>query len=297
MINEDEIEVSENSNAEAEGVENSQTETPAEETAQQTVSEERNVDEKGNPKRTYSKEEQAAYSFRKQLGKQRAKYEDQYSQLQQQNSQLQQQNSQLQQQYTAVLERLDRLENPEKYAPLNRSQFQDDDSYIDALVERRFDNMWNQKLYEAQQRYSEQVKQDQEVQAYKTRQDGNVKKLFKTPEAEQQYRQVIGTALQNGLGELIDSDRDVAQYIIRSDLGPKILYEFATNPKEVEKMFNEDVTEMDRQFMIRDLENRLRSEITKPAMPVIGKPGVQAEAKPGSIFDSDDSILNYLRTH
>lgn len=283
MINEDEIEVSENSNAEAEGVENSQTETPAEETAQQTVSEERNVDEKGNPKRTYSKEEQAAYSFRKQLGKQRAKYEDQYSQLQQQ--------------YTALLERLDRLENPEKYAPLNRGQFQDDDSYIDALVQQRFDNMWNQKLYEAKQRYSEQAKQDQEVQAYKTRQDGNVKKLFKTPEAEQQYRQAIGTALQNGLGELIDSDKDVAQYIMRSDLGPKILYEFATNPKEVEKMFSEGVTEMDRQFMIRDLENRLRSEITKPAMPVIGKPGVQAEAKPGSIFDSDDSILNYLRTH
>ena len=283
MINEDEIEVSENSNVEAEGVENSQTETPAEETVQQTVSEERNVDEKGNPKRTYSKEEQAAYSFRKQLGKQRAKYEDQYSQLQQQ--------------YNALLERLDRLENPDKYAPLNRSQFQDDDSYVDALVQQRFDNMWNQKLYEAQQRYSEQAKQDQEVQAYKTRQDGNVKKLFKTPEAEQQYRQAIGTALQNGLGELIDSDKDVAQYIMRSDLGPKILYEFATNPKEVEKMFSEGVTEMDRQFMIRDLENRLRSEITKPAMPVIGKPGVQAEAKPGSIFDSDDSILNYLRTH
>ena len=283
MINEDEIEVSENSNAEAEGVENSQTETPAEEAVQQTVSEERNVDEKGNPKRTYSKEEQAAYSFRKQLGKQRAKYEDQYSQLQQQ--------------YNALLERLDRLENPDKYAPLNRGQFQDDDSYIDALVQQRFDNMWNQKLYEAKQRYSEQAKQDQEVQAYKTRQDGNVKKLFKTPEAEQQYRQAIGTALQNGLGELIDSDKDVAQYIMRSDLGPKILYEFATNPKEVEKMFSEGVTEMDRQFMIRDLENRLRSEITKPAMPVIGKPGVQAEAKPGSIFDSDDSILNYLRTH
>jgi hypothetical protein len=241
------------------------------------------VVEKGQPRKAYSKEEQAAYSFRKQLGKQRAKYEDQYSQLQQQ--------------YNALLERLDRLENPDKYAPLNRGQFQDDDSYIDALVQQRFDNMWNQKLQEAQQKYSEQTKQDQEVQAYKTRQEDNVKKLFKTPEAEQQYRQAIGTALQNGLGELIDSDKDVAQYIMRSDLGPKILYEFATNPQEVEKMFNDGVTEMDRQFMIRDLENRLRSEITKPAMPVIGKPGVQAEAKPGSIFDSDDSILNYLRTH
>lgn len=96
---------------------------------------------------------------------------------------------------------------------------------------------------------------------------------------------------------MIDSDKDVAQYIMRSDLGPKIIYEFATNPQEVEKMFNEGVTEMDRQFMIRDLENRLRNEVNKPAVPVIGKPGIGAETKPGSIFDSDDSILNYLRTH
>ena len=282
-MNEDEIDISESPVTEAEGTENSQIETPAEESAQQTVSEESNVVEKGQPRKTYSKEEQAAYSFRKQLGKQRAKYENQYGQLQEQ--------------YNQLLQRLDKLENPDKYAPLSRGQFQDDDSYIDALVQQRFDNMWNQKLQEYQQRYQEQSRQDQEVQAYKARQDDNVKKLFKTPEAEKQYKDAVATALQNGLGELIDSDKDVAQYIMRSDLGPKIIYEFATNPQEVEKMFNEGVTEMDRQFMIRDLENRLRSEVNKPAVPVIGKPGIGAETKPGSIFDSDDSILNYLRTH
>ena len=282
-MNEDEIDISESPVTEAEGTENSQIETPAEESAQQPVSEENSVVEKGQPRKTYSKEEQAAYSFRKQLGKQRAKYENQYGQLQEQ--------------YNQLLQRLDKLENPDKYAPLNRGQFQDDDSYIDALVQQRFDNMWNQKLQEYQQRYQEQSRQDQEVQAYKARQDDNVKKLFKTPEAEKQYKDAVAIALQNGLGELIDSDKDVAQYIMRSDLGPKIIYEFATNPQEVEKMFNEGVTEMDRQFMIRDLENRLRNEVNKPAVPVIGKPGIGAETKPGSIFDSDDSILNYLRTH
>lgn len=281
-MNEDELEVGQEQVVEAEDTSSQQIENPAEDSAQQTVSEESNVVEKGQPK-AYTKEEQAAYSFRKQLGKQRAKYEGQYNQLQEQ--------------YNQLLQRLDRLENPDKYAPLNRQQFQDDDSYIDALVQQRFDNMWNQKLQEAQQKYSEQAKQEQEVQAYKSRQDDNVKKLFKTPEAEQQYRQAIGTALQNGLGELIDQDKEVAQYIMRSDLGPKILYEFATKPAEVEKMFNDNVTDMDRQFMIRELENRLRNEINKPSVPVIGKPGIGTEAKPGSIFDSDDSILNYLRTH
>lgn len=278
----DKIDTSLNENTEAEGVENEQVEIPAEEPAQQTVSEETNEVQKGEP-RTYTKEEQAAYSFRKQLGKQRAKYETQYSQLQDQ--------------YNQLLQRLDRLENPDKYAPLNRQQFQDDDSYIDALVQQRFDNMWNTKLQEAQQRYSEQARQEQEVQAYKSRQDDNVKKLFKTPEAEKQYRDAIAIALQNGLGELIDSDKEVAQYIMRSDLGPKILYEFATKPQEVEALFSDGVTEMDRQFKIRELEGRLRNEINKPVMPVVGKPGVGAETKPGSIFDSDDSILAYLRTH
>lgn len=279
----EEIDISEEQAAEAEGAGSEQITTAAEEPAQQTVSEESNVDEKANPKKAYTPEEQAAYSFRKQLNKQKSKYESQYGQLQNQ--------------YNELLQRLDKLEHPEKYAPLNRQNFQDDDSYIDAIVQQRFDNMWNQRLQEAQQKYQEQQQQDQEVQAYRSRQDENVKKLFKTPEAEQQYRAAIKTALDQGLGELIDSDKEIATYIMRSELGPKILYEFATKPQEVQKMFDENVTPMDRQFMIRELEGRLRNEMVKPAMPVVGKPGLSTQAKQGSIFDSDDSILNYLRTH
>lgn len=280
-MNEEEIKTGEVVDNEAEVVDKAQAETPAEEPAQQTVSEENNVAEKGQP-RTYTKEEQAAYSFRKQLGKQRAKYEGQYNQLQEQ--------------YNQLLERLDKLEHPEKYEPLNRQQFQDDDSYIDALVQQRFDNMWNQRVQEAQKHYQEQAQQDQEVQAYKSRQDENVKKLFKTPEAEKQYRETIGIALQNGLGDLIDSDKEIAQYIMRSDMGPKILYEMAMKPDIVSEMFSDNVTPMDRQFKIRELENNLRSSMVTPA-PVIGKPGIKSQASAGSIFDSDESILNYLRTH
>lgn len=281
IMNEEEIDVSESPVTEAEGTENELIETPAEDSAQQTVSEESNEVEKGQPK-TYTKEQQAAYSFRKQLGKQKAKYENQYNELQGQ--------------YNQLLERLNRLEHPDQYAPLNRGQFQDDDSYIDALVQQRFDNMWNQKLQEAQSRYQEQARQNQEVQTYRTRQDDNVKKLFKTPEAEQEYRNAIRSALQNGLGDRLDEYPEIAKYIMRSDMGPKIMYQFATHPDEFEKMFNDNVTEMDQQFMIRELESRLRNETVKPA-PVIGKPGIVSEAKQGSIFDSDDSILNYLRTH
>lgn len=282
-MNEDELEVGQEQVIEAEDTGSDKITNPAEETAQQPVSEESNVVEKGQPKKAYSKEEQAAYSFRKQLNKQKSRYEDQYGQLKTQ--------------YDELLARLDKLEHPEKYQPLNRTQFETDDSYIDALVQQRFEYMWNSKLEEAQKAYSEQTKQEQEISLYRNRADENVKKLYKTPEAEKQYRETISLALKNGLGELVDSDKETAMYIMRSDLGPKIMYELATKPEVVEEMFNDNVTDTDRQFKIRELESRLRQEQNKPALPVVGKPGIGAEAKGGSIFDSDDSILNYLRTH
>lgn len=280
----DELEVPMETEVETTTEVNTEPGVAADETASSTVSEENvNTDEKANQgHREYTPEERASYSFRKQLNKQKAKYEGQYNNLQAQ--------------YNELLERLNRLENPDKYAPLNRGQFQDDDSYIDALVQQRFDNMWNQRVQEAQKQYQEQAQQDQEVQAYKSRQDENVKKLFKTPEAEKQYRETIGIALQNGLGDLIDSDKEIAQYIMRSDMGPKILYEMAMKPDIVTEMFSDNVTPMDRQFKIRELENNLRASMVTPA-PVIGKPGIKSQASAGSIFDSDDSILNYLRTH
>lgn len=258
-----------------------ESEGPAGSENQQSEQPETVTNETGNSERTQL--DKATYSFRKQLAKNKQKYESRYNDLQGQ--------------YNELLQRLDRLEHPEKYQPLNRAQFENDDDYIQSLVEERFNNVWNQRLEEAQKKYQEQAQQEQEIQAYKSRQDENVKKLFKTPEAEKQYRDAIAVALQNGLGEAIDSDKEVAQYIMRSELGPKILYTFATNPDEFQKMFNENVSDMDRQFMIRELESRLRNEVNKPAVPVIGKPGMGSETKHGSIFDSDDSILQYLRTH
>lgn len=267
--------------AENSGTENN-AETPSEGNLQQAAEVETEQNEKGSSER--SKLEQASYSFRKQLAKNKQKYETRYNDLQSQ--------------YNDLLARLDKLEHPEKYQPLNRAQFETDDDYINKLVEERFNNVWQAKLEEAKKQYETENKQNEEINAYRSRADENVKKLFKTPESEKQYRDTIAKALNDGLGELVDTDKEVAMYIMRSDLGPKILYEMATNPKIVEDMFGEGVTEMDRQFKIRDLENKLRTAMVTPVAPVVGKPGInQAQPDRGSIFDSDDSILNYLRTH
>lgn len=202
----------------------------------------------------------------------------------------------LQTNYNKLLERLERLENPDKYQPLNRQQFQTDDDFINALVEEKFKSVWDSRMAEYQKFYDEKTKQEQELNTYRSKQDENVKKLFKTPEAEKQYRDIVGQALANGMGEMIDQDKELSNYIMRSDVAPKLLYNFAMNPGLLEELFAEGKTEMDRQFMIRQMEQDVRKEIA-PKPPIIGKPGIQQETTKGSIFDSDDSILNYLRTH
>ena len=101
MIN-DELEVPMETEVETTTEVNTEPGVAADETASSTVSEENvNTDEKANQgHREYTPEERASYSFRKQLNKQKQKYETSYNTLQAQ--------------YNELLERLNKLENPDK---------------------------------------------------------------------------------------------------------------------------------------------------------------------------------------
>ena len=92
-----------------------------------------------------------------------------------------------------------------------------------------------------------------------------------------------------------------------SPLGPKIMYEFATNMQTVDDFFKEGVTQLDRQFLVRDLERKLASQPvipaqtaapvppTPPAVPVVGKPGINRETPQKDIFSDKDAMREFLR--
>lgn len=253
----------------AEGPESTQ--TPAPEETTEPI-------EKANGEKTQL--DKATWSFKHQLGKQKKKYESIINGWETK--------------YNDLAARLAKLEQPER--PMTRDQFQTDDEFIDALVEQRFNNTWNAKLEEVQKKYEEQNRQAQEVNSYRTKAEENVKKLYNTPEAEKDYREKIQSALEMGLGDLIDEDKELAQYIIRSEVGPKIMYELATNQDAVRELF-ENTNPMDKQFKIREIESRIKNQMAKPAQPAIGRPGMAAETKPTSIFDDDERLREWLRTH
>lgn len=254
-----------------------------------------NCDEKVVTKKTnpsqYSHEEQMTYSFKRQLAKQRSKYEQQIAEMQRQWE-----------------ERFDKLENPAKYAPKTRKDFEYDDDYVKYLANEQVNAAIEAKIAEYQKQQEEEQRQAQVDAEYRNMLDQSVKSIYNTPEAEADWRAKVGEGMKAGLGAVIDSDQDLSNYIIFSPIGPKIMYELATNKKAVQDIFTIGTTPDgraiprspgDRMRKMEELAERLsRTDINnnrtnvQPVKP-IGKPGINKEIKK-DIFSDPKALLDMM---
>lgn len=248
------------------------------------------VTEKTNPSQ-FSHEEQMTYSFKRQLAKQRSKYEKQIADLQKQWE-----------------ERFDKLENPAKYAPKTRKDFEYDDDYVKYLANEQVNAALEAKIAEYQKQQEEEQRQAQIDEEYRNMLDKTVKSIYNTPETEKDWREKVGEGMKAGLGAMIDSDQDLSNYIIFSPVGPKIMYELATNKKTVQDIFTIGMTPdghaiprspSDRMRKIEELAERLsRTDINtnrtnvQPVKP-IGRPGINKEVKK-DIFSDPKALLDMM---
>ena len=248
------------------------------------------VTKKTNPSQ-YSHEEQMTYSFKRQLAKQRSKYEQQIAEMQRQWE-----------------ERFDKLENPAKYAPKTRKDFQYDDDYVKYLANEQVNAALEAKIAEYQKQQEEEQRQAQVDEEYRNMLDKTVKSIYNTPEAEADWRAKVNEGMKAGLGSLIDGDQDLSNYIIFSPIGPKIMYELATNKKTVQDIFTIGMSPDghaiprspgDRMRKMEELAERLsRTDINnnrtnvQPVKP-IGRPGINKEVKK-DIFSDPKALLDMM---
>ena len=248
------------------------------------------VTEKTNPSQ-FSHEEQMTYSFKRQLAKQRSKYEKQIADLQRQWE-----------------ERFDKLENPAKYAPKTRKDFEYDDDYVKYLANEKVNEVLEAKIAEYTKQQEEEQRQAQVDEEYRNMLDKTVKSIYNTPEAETDWRAKVNEGMKAGLGSLIDGDQDLSNYIIFSPIGPKIMYELATNKKTVQDIFTIGMTPDgraiprspgDRMRKMEELAERLsRTDINnirtnvQPVKP-IGRPGINKEVKK-DIFSDPKALLDMM---
>ena len=248
------------------------------------------VTEKTNPSQ-FSHEEQMTYSFKRQLAKQRSKYEKQIEDLKKQWE-----------------ERFDKLENPAKYAPKTRKDFEYDDDYVKYLANEQVNAAIEAKIAEYQKQQEEEQRQAQVDAEYRNMLDKTVKSIYNTPELEKDWREKVGEGMKAGLGSLIDGDQDLSNYIIFSPIGPKIMYELATNKKTVQDIFTIGMTPdgraiprspVDRMRKMEELAERLsRTDINnnrtnvQPVKP-IGRPGINKDVKK-DIFSDPKALLDMM---
>ena len=247
---------------------------------------------KTNTQRQYTDLEKAQHSFHKQFARQKAKHEQEIANLRAEFDK-------------RLAEEIDKVKNPAKYAPKTRKDFEYDDDYVKYLATEQVNTAIEAKIAEYQKRQEEEQRQAQVDSEYRNMLNKSVKSIYNTPEAEADWRDKVGSSMKAGLGKLIDSDEDLSKYIIFSPIGPKIMYELATNKNATKDIFTLGMTPDgqailrspgDRMRKIEELAERLssnnnikRTNVQKP----IGRPGFNKEVKK-DIFSDPKALLDMM---
>lgn len=242
--------------------------------------------------RQYSDLEKAQYSFKKQFARQKSKYEQEIANFRTEFEK-------------RLTDEIDKVKNPAKYAPKTRKDFEYDDDYVSYLTNERVNAALEERMLEYQRQQELEQNQYQIESEYKNVMAQSLKSNFPTPEQQAEWSSKVTEGLNKGLDDLIDSDRDLSQYIILSPVGPKIIYELATNPKAVQDIFTIGTTPSgkfiersatDKMRKIEELADRLtrnNNNRTTSNIRPIGKPGITKNVKK-DIFDDKKALLDMM---
>lgn len=229
-----------------------------------------------------SKEDKITHSFKQQLNKQKNKYE---SQLAERNRE-----------FEELKSRLERLENPDKYKEKFRNDFENDDKYIDYLVEQRMNKMFAER----EEQYKKQRTIDEQKRERSNKINERINKCFATDDEKRDYLITVQQAFDQGLEELIDKEQYVSEYIQNSENGPRLLYDLASKPELVKAVFSQ-ADPMSRILELKLYERELlKGNEQKKAVPtikpnlVIGKPGISTN-KTTDIFSNDAELKAFIR--
>lgn len=290
-----------------------ETPNPAEETkpadttpADTTPAETPNPAEPKKPSE-HTPQERAEFAFKRQLAKQREKYEAQLKEQSDKFANLQKQ-----------LDELKKAQTPKTV--LKREDFPDDEEFIRALQQEEIQKALEAR--DAKRAEEAQKKAEQDAQAEKERQEleqqqqvwiDNVSTAFNGDETRKSnFFKRVQYCQQRGLGEILDKVPVAADFLMYNPRGPIVFERMLNDRASFERVFNERVTNpMDIYYELRRLDEAIAAE--KPAepqapqtqtpqtpqatVPHLGKPGKQSASntKP-DIFNDDDEMLKYLRT-
>ena len=249
------------------------------------------VTERNNPGK-YSHEEQMTFSFKRQLAKQRTKHEQEMAEMRKLVESLQ-----------------DRINNPDKYRQKYRDDFNTADEYIDYRSEQKFNKLMEEQRAKEEKAAKEKSDFDAMTNYYRERAQKHINTLYPTDEAKSHYKEVVDKAFNDGLGDLLDKDENVSNFLMRRPYGPAILMAIAESPNEyLDRLYSDPyMSSSDRIDELRDIEHeiikkleqakkeeQIKTENVNQEQPkVVGKPGISTQTK-RNIWDDEKALNAFL---
>lgn len=239
--------------------------------------------------------ERAQYSFHKQFAKQNRKHAEELAEMKKLVESLQ-----------------DQIKNPDKYRPKYRDDFNTADEYIDYRSEQKFNKLMEEQRAKMEQEAKQKSEYDAMTNYYRERAQKHINTLYPTDEAKAHYKEVVDKAFNDGLGELLDRDENVSNYLMRRPYGPAILMAIAEEPETYLSRLYDDpyMNTSERLDELKDIEREVINKLeqakkqaeiatqqqtaasTEPPK-VIGKPGINAPAK-RNLWDDEDALNKFL---
>ena len=278
-------------------------ETPEETTPPAT--EETTPTEKKKPSE-FSPQERADHAFKRQLAKQKEKYEKELKERDDKFAEMQKQLDELKKQ-TAP-------KTPKK----TRDQFKDDEDYLEYLADERATAKLKELMSERDQKDAETAKQRAEEEERTRAEEAqvaeqrelfikNASSAFSGDEnRKKEFFSNVAYAHEHGLGEVLDRAPVAADFLMYNPDGPKVFEKMLEDRSTFDQIFSEyNARNPMAMFMtLSSIASTLKDappvNQTAPATPKpavhIGKPGKQtAGVQAPDIFSDDDAMLAYLR--
>ena len=262
------------------------TETPkAEETV--TNTEDKAETEKKPPKdlSRISKEEKAAFAFRRQMAKRESKFEEA----------LKSRDSEIENLKKAIAD----LQAPKEKK--SRKDFENDDGYIDYLASQRVDAKWAEKEAQAAEEKAKADREAAEMQEYQARTQESidnfrtaVKDSFTDEAHEAAFTANVAKAYRSGLAELLDAVPPAKSFLLENGTtGVRVLDKILSDREAFERVFkpNQDPVSMliELHAIAHEVNQPKAPAVTEPApkKTAIGRPGQGQGGAPGELHGRD----------
>ena len=268
--------------------------------------------EKSEPKPEHKeipddKFQRAEFSFRRQLNKNKEKYEKELKERDDKYDALRKEFDEFKKQHPVPQEK-----------PKTRMDFENDEDFIHYLNEKDFrENMAKRDAEAAEaakaKAEADRVKAEEEKEAAEayTHWLDNVNTAFGgDKERTDKFVARVQYCNSKGFGGILDKCPVAADYFMNNPEGPKVFEKLLNDRESFERVFNEKrLHPLDIYYELRSVEKELRDEAAGKAaapvapsqpkpIPVLGRPGKQAgSGVTPDIWSDDDAMEAYIRSH